>query len=104
MPPLKRRTPLADATSAPPQVPSGEHRKDLAGDSADIERPLAEVLGIEVRFAPDDLAPPVDTDLLTHYLREELPQDETEQVCRLIGTFRTWYDACSALLQDRLQK
>ena len=69
-----------------------------------MERPFAELMGIEIRFAPDELAPPVDGDKLARYLCEALSPDETAEVCHLIGTFRCWYDACATLCRRGVNK
>jgi hypothetical protein len=52
-----------------------------------------------MRFAPDDLSPAVDEAKLKRYLRHELSEDESELVSGLIGTFKPWYDACSAIVR-----
>lgn len=69
-----------------------------------VERPLAEVLGIEVRFGSDDLAPPVDLDRIRQFLEHKLSPSEAEEVCHMIGSFRRWYEACTGLLRSRLKQ
>jgi hypothetical protein len=66
----------------------------------DVERPLLEVFGLANHYLPDKLAPPVDREKLTRYLREELSPDELKEVCRLIASFRCWHKECAALLRN----
>jgi hypothetical protein len=66
---------------------------------SDVDRPLAEVFDIEICYAPDDLAPPVDRDWIRRFLDHQLPQDEAEVICCLIGSFRPWQEACAGLLR-----
>jgi len=65
----------------------------------DWERPLSELFGVKMRFAPDDLAPPIDNDRLGKFIRGELSREDAEEVCHLVGSFRAWYDACTDLLR-----
>jgi hypothetical protein len=73
---------------------SAEHEEDL-------DRPLNEVLGIEVHFAPDDLAPPVDEGRLLAFCRDELPPQEREEVLNLISSFRSWLEAWGKVLRRK---
>jgi hypothetical protein len=80
--------------------------KPIPDDSAQrpVEQPLAEVFGIEVRYSPDECAPPVDLEKLRKYVRDELAVAETEEVCHLIASFRSWHDACTELFKQQLNR
>lgn len=79
----------------------GENREQN-GDSTDsnathraqnVDQPLAEALGIEIRYEADELAPPVDKDRIRAFDRRELPEPERSDVLKLISTFRCWHEA-----------
>ena len=61
---------------------------------------LAEALGIEIRFASDSLSPPVDRARLKALVRRELSPDLRRETCRLVATFRPWYDAWAYAIAD----
>jgi hypothetical protein len=89
-------------------MPENDHFDHEPGSHApvppDVVHTLAELFGIKVRFAPDSLAPPVDSEKLAKYLNDELSPGEVEEVCHLIGTFRSWYLACGAILRRKLDE
>lgn len=74
---------------------------NLVEPSCDVERPLAEQFGVSVTFAPETLAPPLDWDRLRKFVEETLPPEATNEVRHLVATFRSWFDACTALRRDR---
>jgi hypothetical protein len=80
------------------------HAADVDPIRLDLALVLKKNFGIEIRFAPDRLSPPVDIEKIAKYLRNELSVDESEEICHLIGSFRPWYDACGALFSQDLAK
>ncbi|MBI3864607.1 MAG: hypothetical protein HY290_22220 [Planctomycetia bacterium] len=68
---------------------------------ADLDRPLNEVLGIEIHFAPDDLAPPIDERRLIAFAQGQLAADEKEEILDLVSSFRSWHDALREVLLRR---
>ena len=84
--------------------PKGTSQRRPRSRKADARRSLTDVLGIEVRFSPDDQSPPVNTDLLEQWVREELTDSEADRVHDLIITYRPWRDACVTLLRRRLDE
>ena len=87
---------------------SDDQRADKPiGDDAGqlpVDWPLPELFGIEVRYAPDEFAPPVDLEKLRKYVRDELSAVETEEVCHLIASFRCWHEACTDLYKQELNE
>jgi|SRR5579863_10007725 len=79
---LQRQQPLSDAELA-------EH-----------DRPIYELLGIELRFAPEHLAPPVDEERLKAFVRKELSADDRSETIDLIATFQSWYKAFGDVLRQ----
>ena len=68
-------------------------------EMAEFDRPLHEVLGIEMNFAPDYLAPPIDEQRLIAFVRAELFGDDRDEIIDLISSFRSWYDALGDVLR-----
>jgi hypothetical protein len=62
---------------------------------------LEEVLGLKLKFLPDQLAPPVDEQRLRSFLRHELSRDEAREVLSLTLKFRTWREALARAVRDR---
>lgn len=62
-------------------------------------RSLFDELGIELDFAPDELAPPVDEEQLRRFVRKQLPRDEETEVCQLVAAYRPWFDAWCRLVR-----
>lgn len=65
---------------------------------ADLDRPLNEVLGIEIHFAPEDLAPPIDERRLVAFAQGQLAPEEKEEILDLVSSFRSWHDALREVL------
>jgi hypothetical protein len=78
--------PAEPSDSVNPKI-SKETAQFLESDS------LAKELGIEIDFAPDELAPPVDRDRLRSFVRKEAAEEIVVEVCHLIGSYRSWYEA-----------
>lgn len=55
-------------------------------------------LAIPLVFGPDELAPPVDRPRLVDFVAGDLPEEEIEETCQLIATFRPWYEAWRDIL------
>jgi hypothetical protein len=86
----------------PEEMPNGPHPDDeplTDADLADLDRPLHEVLGIELNFAPEHLAPPIDERKLLAFIRQELHGDEREEVIGLVSSFQSWYEALGNVLR-----
>ncbi len=82
-------------------LPNSQHPADQPIPEESLRHgTLAELLGIRVEFAPEELAPPVDFERLQRFVRHELPPDETHEVISLITSFRSWHEACAAVLSD----
>jgi len=68
-------------------------------EKAFFDRPLNEILGVDIQYAADDLAPPVDERRLLAFLRGHLPPLERREVTDMIASFRSWHDALKDLLR-----
>ena len=64
-----------------------------------LDRPLHEILGIELNFVTEELAPPVDERRLRAFIREELATEDRDEIITLIASFRSWYSAWGELLR-----
>lgn len=68
-----------------------------------LDRPTAAELLQRLRQSPparldEELAPEVDHDLLRALVRKELPPEEARLVYRLIGAFKSWDEAHTAMI------
>lgn len=81
---------------------------DLGQDLTDEEvlqsDSLAEALGIEIDYAPDDMAPPVDDGLIRAYVRQELDEDRAFEAVQMIASFRTWHTAWGRVVAEEARK
>lgn len=91
---------MADSEQQPKSDGAAEPEPD-ADELLESERPLAEILGIELHFAPEDLAPPVDEQRLGAFVRQELTGDDRDEILDLIAGFRSWYDALGKILREQ---
>ena len=66
-------------------------------------RSLLEELGIEVNYAPDHLAPPINGERLRALVRRELSHDEVLELCQLIATYRSWHAAWVEIVREEPQ-
>src|SRR5262249_49136342 len=80
-------------------VPSDDDQGPDAKQS-ELDQPLLELLGISPRFAPDELAPPVDKERLADFVRNQMPRTEWLEVWELVTSFRTWYETWRSVLRD----
>lgn len=71
------------------------HEDALAGDAGPGGNPhsLFAQLGLRHEFRPDGEAPPVRIDLLKQLVRNELPDEKSTEVYRLITKYRSWHRA-----------
>jgi hypothetical protein len=94
---------MADSDDKPNGT-DGDRDDDLVPDAelAGLDRPLHEVLGIELRFAPEHLAPPVDEERLKAFIRNELSADDRDETIDMIASFRSWYQALGDVLRQTI--
>jgi hypothetical protein len=85
---------MAESSHDPPNL-------DLSHDEAFFDRSLEEVLGLELSFAPNDLAPAVDEERLRAFLSHKLSSDAARDVLSLVLRFRTWHEALARAVRQR---
>ena len=68
-------------------------------EMAELDRSLHEVLGIEMHFAPEHLAPPIDEQRLIAFVRNELSVDDRDEIIDMIASFRSWHEALGDVLR-----
>jgi hypothetical protein len=66
---------------------------------ARLDRPLHEILGIEIDYQSEDLAPPIDEQRLLAFVRRQLSLRDRAEVIHLVASFRSWSDALRDLLK-----
>lgn len=69
-------------------------------EQAQLERPLHELLGLKPEYAPEELAPPVDAQLLLRFDHRELSPEDARMVAQLIASYRSWHAAWAELLRS----
>lgn len=99
--PLTRPPRARDDARAMTTPPKNPQSADPSSDEAFLDRPLEEVLGLKLKFLPDQLAPPVDEQRLRAFLRHELPRDEAREVLSFTLRFRTWHEALARAVRER---
>jgi hypothetical protein len=71
-------------------------------EDASFREDLLRRLGLsDIEYLPDDDSPPVDVARLQGLVNDELDEEDATEVCRLIGSYRTWKDAYARVLGAR---
>lgn len=53
-----------------------------------------------MHYAPEDLAPPVDSGRLRDLIAERLPRPQRDEVLLLVATFRSWQEGLAEVLRE----
>jgi hypothetical protein len=69
----------------------------------DVNRPFLEELGLELKFAPEEFAPPIDEPRLIAFVRGKASREEWHAVWGLISAYRSWFDAWRKLMRLEVQ-
>ena len=88
---------------AAPKTGKTAHQRALLSKS-ELDRPLAEILGIRPEFAPDAEAPPIDEELIENYLSNHLPNELSRQVALCIARYECWFNACTKMMRRQPPK
>ncbi|HLJ12784.1 MAG TPA: hypothetical protein VKU82_16425 [Planctomycetaceae bacterium] len=74
-------------------------------EQADLDdRPLHEILGIEVNYAADEESPPIDEQRLLAFVRNRLSPEEHLEVIHLMAKYRPWLRAWNEMLRRELRE
>jgi hypothetical protein len=70
---------------------SEELDDELDDADVDVSRPLLEGLGLDVDWAPEELAPEVDDRRIEAFHRGELSGEQLDTLIHLLARFRSWH-------------
>lgn len=91
---------MADARNEPRDADAHPDDSGTDAESKVPDQHIYEVLGIELRFAPEHLAPPVDEQRLKAFIDDELSPDDRNETIDLIASFQSWYKAFGDALRQ----